>query len=606
MTLRFVNGEEQIVDERTQTWTLHARQPAFDLTGTSIHVIGKGPSLDWLKNSGATLTQQENFDAPLPLDPDLIILERNTIQAGTLQNQWLSAALDQGARIFLLEQEVSPFADCPLMEKPCIHNFVRSPGHPMMQSWTDADLSFWGEEAFADLNSDAAATRRPYRKDSHLLLKPLVDGGEGGFGLHLPEFISLGELRQGPGLLLASQFRIDTKAERIPEALRIFTDGVNYLLDAQPVSVPTAREGRVGDPDLLDAAAAGERVFLPLQSPDDVAALATATGLDLQAVAQTHYQGILAEADPLIEGLSNDETCGINGFTYCFGEKSWPVARFHLGRHPDLQPLLTTPAKSLLQEFCIDDQRTEALRAYAVSTLYRPDAEPEGSLLARLPWGQGELILTTLLPVEESNPRLQRVWSTLRSRLGLESRNALAGEAVPTPPVTGTGHPEQLWAATADALDGSHLTAPTGERMAPTGALREADWQVHSCTESPGCEAPIALYTCFTSPRARTIELKDAGIPDPMSLTFLDVSAPGGTVHACLNGKDLGEVTAKPEGSSFADLELRAGFNQLLLLWTPEGAPAPLSLRFRNILNQPETDLHFLNPTVNGNIRTWG
>jgi len=602
------SAEGITLDRREQSWDIHDEQAVPDFSDRNILIIGQGPSVGWMTASGATVETLEDFSAPLTGTWDLVILEQNTVVPGSRQNQWVREYLEADGCVLVMEQTVSLFDGNPLAAKNCLNGFVRSPDHPAMSGLTDADFGYWGEDPFADVNSDAAVVHQPYVKNGTLDLKPLADCGEGGFGLTLINYTLIGELTLGQGRLLASQLRMAEKSDSIPECRKIFHALAASLLSSPSLRSSTSLEVTGIRADALQAAREGATVLMHLSGLEDIQSLASECGLTLSGALSDHYQGIVRHS-PETSGLSNDDACGVNSFSYCFGETAWPVAAFHLTPEPTLEPLIETPCKSLIKEFFVESQRTEALRAYNVSKLYNPDALADGLLMARLAFGKGSLILSTLSDPEAGNPRVKRVLSRLRANLGLAASAALNSGTVPIPEAQGTGT-AALWLRAdlnqTEGLDGVELTTPTGERLAPTGIFRLADWDLvspdHRITASG---AVHVYYTCFLSPRARRIELKDSGIPDPKSLTFLDLSGPSGEVRAYLNGRDLGTQTLKEDGISYADLELEAGFNQLMVYWTPGEGSGALSHRFRNIMNESETELRFLDPQKKNGIIRW-
>ncbi len=606
--LTAVSSSGETLDQRTQHWNISSRQEAPDLGSATILLIGEGASTEWLSRTDAQIESLPEFSSPLNGSWDLVVLEENTVRPGSQQNEWVRSYMEQGGRVLVLEQQISLFDGAPLGNKNCLNGFIRSPDHAAMHGLKHEDVAYWGEEAFADMNSDAAVVIRPYLKDDTLDLKPLADCGEGGFGLNLMAYTMVGELTHGTGRLIASQLRLNEKGDTIPECRRIFFNLVQHLIESPSTNRKTAQEPCQADSASLEAARAGAQVLLHVSTPDEVQALADATGIVLELEEAEHYQGIVRPTAET-EGLSNDDACGVNSFTYCFGETAWPVATVHLKPNPSLEPLIETPCKSLIKEFFVDGQRTEAVRTYNVSKLYDADAVAEGLLLARLPLGNGSLILSTLSNAEEGNPRVKRVLNRVRSNLGLRDPEALTSSRVPFPETQGTGT-APLWLSTEVApsleLDGVDLTTPTGERLAPTGIFRLADWDLVSPEEVIAPESSSQVYyTCFLSPRARRIELKDSGIPDPKSLTFLDLAGPSGSVQVFLNGEDLGSQPLKADGVSFADLELEAGYNQLMVIWSGLDAPGALSHRFRNIMKEPETELRFLDPQKKTGIIRW-
>lgn len=608
----FTNDHDEQLDSLEQTWTVHPPLPDCRSDGTArIVLIGDGPSRCWLEALGLSFVHRPSFDAPLDNEAGLVILERDTIKPGSPQNRWVEAYLAAGGRVLLLEQKHSLFPGVALESKPQIHGFVRGYGHPVLEGFCQNDLQFWGEDPYASMDSDAHIAHRCYQKGSACLLQPLVDAGEGGFGLKLPEWIALGELRVGAGRLLASQFRFADKAPTIPEAGRLFVAMLEDLLGRTNTSHEFA-EAEASNPEpvraALGLAARGGHAFIRLRDPDGAAAAGAMLGLPLVPVRGERYHAVRNSDDAALAGVSHVDVSGLDGMTYCFGSESKAVASFALEPCSGLEPLLVTPTRAFLEEQHVQGQRVEALRAHGASRFLFAEAPRELVMLARVRHGAGWLYLDVFGRPEETHSRLERYESMLRRNLGKSPEtSALSGPAVPEGIASSDGFPTQVCLqmvssqkSRADLIAGTVLPA---ERMAPSSMFRVGGWSVHESEdgtwEAP-CSGDAALFTCLYSPRARKIVMEDSGIPNPESLTFLDVTAPAGCIELVLNGRSVGTRIVEDGKATFSDLELSQHFNQALLLWTGANPGDRLHFRFRDIMRNPESDIVFLRSDPGG------
>ncbi len=612
--LSFLNEAGEPLDQSEQLWRLSPARCQAELPPASrVLLIGEGPAREWLSELGLQPEYRPAFDAPLPEDLDLVILEQNSVIPESQQNRWVEAFLQQGGQVLLLEQKHSLFPGVRLESKPQQHGFLRGYGHPVLSGLQMNDVQFWGEDPYASMDSDAHMATRLYVKGEQCLLQPLVDAGEGGFGLRLPEWIALGEMQLGEGRLLASQFRMAEKGTQIPECRRLFSAMIAYLLHAAPLPGPSLLEAEAADPEALQAALAhaeqGALAWIRLRSPEESDRLSEAMGLQLRSEARLRYQAVRKEDLPVLRGISHADLSGIDGMTYCFNEESLPIADFALEAREGLRPLLVTPTRSYLEEQHLHGQRAEALRSHGASRFLFAEAPAEQVLLGELPYGKGQVIVDVFRA--DAHPRLKRFEALLRRNLGQATQfNALSGEQVPAAARISEGFPNKLCVQAVQnpeqrkaMQENSHLA---NERMAPTSMFQLGGWEVWEDPQGRWqAQGPqeLALFCCFFSPRARRIIMEDSGIPNPNSLTLLQGELDSGEVELVLNGQSQGTQTAQQGRFRFSDLELVQGFNQMLLFWKAEEAGQPLQLIFRDIMQNAETELFFLEPLED--LRGW-
>jgi len=615
--LQYKTDTGTALDMLEQTWKIEPTVPVVKANHPiEILLVGKGPSQAWLTTMGFTYTAQADLDGPIPSTYDLVVLERNTVVPGSLQNQWVQDFLKTGGHVLLLEQRHSLFPGVELEAKPQIHGFARAYAHPLLAEIEADELQFWGEDPYASMASDAQVAHRVYPKGAECLLQPLVDSGEGGFGCKLPEWTVLGEVKLGTGRLLASQFRFTEKAGTIPEAGRIFAAALSYLLNAPTAAqTPPFAQAEADDPaalaTALATAAQGGNAFIRLRAPENLANLTAHLELTLQTEPKPIYHAVRKEDAAVLSGISHVDTSGLDGMSYCFNEENKAVADLALLPVLGLEPLMVTPTRAFLEEQHVHGQRVEALRAHAASRFLFAEAPQEAVMLGRITHGSGFLYVDTFRRAEDGHPRLARYESMLRRNLGGQvPRHALDGETVPPANEASQGFPRQVMlqsladpASKEAIIAGSQLPA---ERMAPTTLFRLGGWAVAENAEgqwtAPAGET-VAIFTCFRSPRMRKIVMEDSGIPNPESLTFLDVTAQAASVEMVLNGSSLGEKTL-PEGrATFSDVELMEGFNQLVLFVHRPQADTPLYFAFRDIMQNPESDLFFLE--ADAEVRNW-
>jgi len=331
----------------------------------------------------------------------------------------------------------------------------------------------------------------------------------------------------------------------------------------------------------------------------------------LEAFVEPRYHAVRKADFPELSGISQVDISGIDGMTYCFGAESVALADFALEPNDGLEPLLVSPTRAYLEECHIHGQRVEALRAHGASRFLFGEAPQERVLLGRVRHGQGWVYVDTFGSPESTHVRLARYESMLRRNLGAQILvHGLSGDAVPEAEAFSPGFPNQVLRQGVESLRLRQSmmanTTLSAERMAPTSILRVGIWEI--CESAGGkWTAPAngrsAFYTCIYTPRARKIVMEDSGIPNPESLTCLEIEAAAGEFELVLNGESIGQRSIQSGRASFTDLELVQGFNQVLLLWEGASEGEALSFGFRDIMRNPETEFFFLR--VLPNLSNW-
>jgi hypothetical protein len=475
------------------------------------------------------------------------------------------------------------------------------------------------------MSSNAHVAHRVYRKGESCLLQPVIDSGEGGFGFKMPEWTVLGEMQLGQGRLLASQFRFVDKGSSIPQAGRLFAAMLDYLLrDVAPAT--GFAEAEASDAPALEhtlaTAKAGGNAFVRLRDPAGAAKTGELLGLPLEAFEELRYHAVRKQDVAELNGISHVDVSGVDGMSYCFNEKSTALGSIAIEPVEELEAILVTPTKAYLEEQHVHGQRVEALRTHGASRFLFAEAPQERVMLGRVKYGDGWVYVDTFgkrrIPIppmvesgwscgdddlaEQPHTRLQRYESMLRRNLGgVLEVNALTGDRVPKPIELSQGFPVQACIQSVATQERRGLMIANAsipaERMAPTSMFRLGDWAL-AHNETGTWEAVVgeetAIFTCLYSPRVRKIVMEDSGIPNPESLTFLDVTAPSGEVELVINGVSIGTRKLEDGKASFSDLELLQFFNQVLILWKGAQPGDPLKFRFRDIMQNPETDLLFL------------
>ncbi len=586
------------------TWERELRIDAIaapSLRGT-VAVVGDGTSTRLLNLLGVKAKRLKRLDSKSLRGIRTLLIERHWVNPGSDQNLAIRAFAAAGGRVVLLEQEYSLFPNLALEVQPVSTAFIRAPGHPVLSGLSDDDLRDWGEDSYAQIIADTQVASHMYCKDDGAAMLPLCDSGEGGFGNGGLEHTPLFATRVGRGLVLACQFLLTDKAAEHPAALRLFANLLTHADGWKPTpAVPVIEAGKMKPRALVRQAKAGATVLV---GPLDTAGLArwsVATNITLAPLpVDNGYQAVRAAESPLTAGISNEDACGIETWTYCPADrKNLKVCQMAIQPVAGLEPLWELAQSSLLTEMFVYGGRSEPLRAHTRTAMFQP-VFPSGVVTGLMRFGKGQIIFNQFVPPcgEDGVPerlRLVRPARRLRANLGvLPPADLLMGACTAGSPMASKGWPERLHVRhgavrKSDLLQFLNDCCFSSGHTLSKPILERGVWQ--TLEDAEGSFAVTAgehwIYLVVNSPVARQNLATNLGVPNPEALTFCDVTG-AGKVKLWVNGK-LASTVKVP--GSLSDIALEQGFNHLLLRWT--GSGARIGLRFRNIMRKLETEFGF-------------
>jgi hypothetical protein len=610
-TVRF-EADGRVLDEWQRPIQIGTTQRGTDLPRAKIAVFGPGSLDRSLATLASDYTYVDDLEPTTLSGVKVLIMERNTVRPGSRQNQHVQAFVRGGGRLIVMEQTACLFPALELVEKPVLGAFARAYGHPVLHGISENDLVAWGDDPYPLLANGAYVAIRMYRKDDGRSMLPLLDSGEGGFGSGDLSLTPLFEARDGSGLILACQMRLTEKLAQIPAAQTLFANILRRAIAYEPITAPNLLLPVAGErvdalQHLANVARSGAVVVVENATPEALKAWSDALGLHLipRDVGDV-YQVVRTGDHPLLSGVSNEDLCGIETFSYTpASADNFIVGRTFLAPVPGLESLLETPRDSCLRELMVDGGRTEALRAYTLTHCLLGERPTPAVALGRVRLNEGAVIFNQFAPPVEKRARFARLRNRLWANLGQPCAGGLLeGDAVPTARQTSAGYPEHLYvldAATDEAARVEMLErcAPTLERMVATPILAVGTaWQQTNTPDgivrADGLDPirDVYLYHTIWSPSPRKNTATNLDVPNPEALTFLDLEGEG-AVELAVNGRILGQVTLEQGAAAFSDIALEMGGNHVLLRWVPIDQSSTLKMRWRNIMRQPETGLQF-------------
>ncbi|GAG29251.1 unnamed protein product, partial [marine sediment metagenome] len=229
------------------------------------------------------------------------------------------------------------------------------------------------------------------------------------------------------------------------------------------------------------------------------------------------YQAVRAKDNPVLNGVSNEDTCGVQTWTYSNVEKSsnFIIGSAFFAPAEGLEPLLETPSKSLLREFFVYGGKTEMLKAHTISRFLFSEKPQFAIVLGRIKLGQGEVIFNQFNPENKERLGFRRLLNRLMANLGFRFEGSiLDGECVPAPSPRSEGFPVKLYVLNEDCDEDMRKlmvesTIPSMERMKSTPILNLLRWEeaeneqgIFSATQFD-ISKDIYLYYCVFSPKPR-------------------------------------------------------------------------------------------------------
>ncbi|MDR1949815.1 MAG: hypothetical protein LBQ38_10525, partial [Spirochaetaceae bacterium] len=533
---------------------------------SKLYVLGKGYLREALKSMGAHaeyLSDSGGLDTVLS-PGSILLLEKNTVLPGSDLPEKVRRFLAEGGRVIVMEQRTSLFTGVRIEDKPVQTAFIRAYHDPALEGLGEGDLSFWSDAPYSLMSADNYVALRMYEKDDGGGMSFLLDSGEGNFGSGRLAHTPLFKLREGTGVLYANQTEITSALDRVPAARKLLAN----LLSAADTYRPEeeARPALVtvtgGDPkavaEALPRVKAGASALIFNLGEEAAAVISGATGNPLRLLKEPEgtWNGIRAGDDPVLAGVSNEDLCGIEVFSYApktaVNRRIAPLVID--GEHsPGLTALVKTVPESCMVPLYIYGGRSEMLRAYTVNQYCYGEKQQSFVLLGSLPYGAGRLFISTLAMPKAEAPRLARLENQMIQNLsGKPVRGDTLSQGITIEDESRSrGYPESVYCRkgpVGEELLSAMLEASVyqNERMNAKPILTMGGFSVLAGKDGQFTadipEGQAALYYTIQSDTARKNLSSNLGIPDPTAQTFLDISGKG-RVKAWLNGRALGELT---------------------------------------------------------------
>jgi len=630
------------------------------LTLPPVAILGPSRIVEWLAAHGVATRAVGSEETLDPAQTPVLVLGEHTVEPGSPLNRRLHEYVAQGGRLLVLEQTHSLFPGLEVARMPVEMAHIRAPEHPVVAGVAAEDvvgqtnLRFFGDDPFGLPSSTSWVTLYPYLKpqDEHLVY-PIVDSSGGDFGTGGLTWAPVIEAQVGRGLVIGLQLRLLDRLADLPVADRLLGNALRYLADApapgeRRVAVDAALyadwpEGLAGahvvlwdDANTPDAAVtvlsgdhppavppeawraylrAGHTLIVWNLQPEVTAYWQAVTGraLTLNTPEHSIYQLVRPAPAPLLDGISNEDTCWLENWTYRRTRAKEPIVERLVTVEGGMN-LLENATHSALDVLFGDEKASEIDRMPTVSAYFDgacpelAEGEPPivGGGLVQVPVGDGQILFCQMRWRPEKF-QFRRFLGLLLWNLGIAAgSDILAGDHTPLTGKRSDGYPETVRvardAAPETLAELLQLSVRQVEYCSDNATFRLWPGWEQTVAAPGGClraaDLPAGEVACIGlevhTPEPRKLVETIGGLPNPDLQTCLRLEG-GGEVAVWVNGQMWGTAhIAVDAPADIADIDFEAGSNFVLLQWTPDTPDTTLNLHFENKEHQPEITFQFI------------
>ena len=629
----------QILDEHIRVMRITPANSRTESWGLSpIAVFGDGSMDDLLAAHECDSVRITTLSDVNIAQTPVLLIEKNAVQPGSNQHRELESFVQAGGRAIVLEQDACILPGLRLEQRPVEQCHIRAGMHDVLAGFDADDFAYWGNSPYGCTPSDAWVAVSPYSKPNTGNNRMLLHSGGGDFGNGGLFWTPLLETRVGSGVILACQLRVTEKAGTHPVARRLIRQFITHAQswEAAPYkTVATFDEAGVAalaersvtatenveEAELVVGAAAeltaecaralalrvrqqGVTAVLMGLDKTSAALIADVFAVEIQTVDLGLQHCLMRASDnPLLEGISNQETFWIQSLNYAGIGAANPVMTDTLLRCPEGASVLLSESESCWREFFVYGAMSENYRM-PVLTHYLWDGPREHAAgLVRFTHGKGALILCQLpFPDEVCSRHSHVFWAHFLRNLGAElCTTLLDGDAVGGAGQRSEGYPDSILVMNdaSEALREKvfHAAAPQGEWNSPNHLIISSfDWDNKKglggvLPSGENVNERLGVFQVHAG-RPRSAVPVAGGWPDPTQQTLLDLSG-GGDVTIHVNGKTYQTVELGEHGrGTVADIDLHMGWNTVVVQWRPGGSG--LRFQWRNRQGEPEVEFEFV------------
>jgi hypothetical protein len=632
----FFRGKTLIDSVSRKVWVTPSVEKANTWKVDECMIFGSGAMKNILKLHGVKYQYLSTLDSVISQKGGILIIEKNTIRAGSTQNKTLQAFINQGGKVFLMEQDNSAMPGLSIESKPSERCFIRTYNHPLMNRFTDDEFSYWGNAPFGKSNSESWVVIKPYLKPVSGNTTILLDAGFGDFGNGGLLWTPLFEIQTGKGIAVVSQLRLTEKMEFHPSAIKLIHQILSYLsgwspvdgenlavidhsekgvietLGIEPVDIDKASvilaPGKIIDE--LDVSArlmkkVSEGATLLLHNLDSamIIKLANQWKIDIRPVnLGPQYNLIRENKNETLNGISNQETYWLDKAQYTPETNQNHKMCDWLFATSQGNSLLSSESESCWREFYTKGAMSEWLRMPVITYYLYNGPRDYASGMMVFPVGKGRLILTQVPLPENGYSKAKTYWSQLLANLHVQfSKSLFEGEKVAYGTQKSNGFPESIriiknpGRELANQIIAKGDPGETSERFQNQGLSDGFKWERIATANgdlslTADCKEVMVYYELYPG-RPRKLQEVVGGWPDPSQQTMLGLLGKG-EVTLIVNGKKYQPIYLDGSKANIPDIDLNQFWNSILIYFTPEEG-SNLKMLWRDRQNRPEIEFQF-------------
>jgi beta-galactosidase len=630
----FLEGQTVTDSISRVVWATPSEEKVKPVQINECFVFGSGVMDAFLNKHKIKYHRIGNLEEILIHPKAVLIIEKNSITAGSTQNKTLAAFINNGGRVFIMEQDNSALPDISIQPKPSERCFIRAYNHPLMNQFTADEFAYWGDDPYGKSNSASYVVSEPFLKPDKGNTSILLDCGYGDFGNGGLNWSPLFETRAGKGIAMISQLRLSDKFEVHPSANKLILQILKYLsdwtpdenkelavIDSNDIQVINKLGFKSADKDIAhvlvvsgqalnDETAVdylnkrlhdGSNIIIHELDSAAIRHLGEKWRLDIAPVNLGKQYNLIRGADnKLLNGISNQETYWLDAGTYCQATENRKITDWLISSDSGTT-LLTSENESCWREFYTQGASSEKLRMAVITHyLFNGPRESASGMIA-FPINKGMLILTQMPLPEDDYYKAEIFWSQLLTNLNVTSSlNLFDGEKVAYGSQKSNGFPDSIRiinnpdSEMLNKIIGQGDPGEISERFRNQGLTDGFSWDIIKTPEGvlniPDNCRDAVIYFELNPGRSRRLITTTGNWPDPSQQTLVDFAGEG-TITLYVNGKKFQPLELDGKKNTISDINLNQYWNSILIHFIPRGRD--LKILWRNRQGEPELEFEF-------------
>lgn len=196
-------------------------------SGKKIAYCGNRESYNIISTLVESIAYIDNYNEETLEKVDLLIIGNNFEGRTEKLQHYLSTFVSRGGFVIILEQKAFAPGDITLSGKKFFSSYIADKESLVFKGLKNEDLCFWGEKNI-NTGDTGFLVQNAFNKPMNGDLKILLECGEGNFGWGGLLWTPLIEYTIGKGKMLLNQIEIMDNMEKIPQALILLRNMLDY------------------------------------------------------------------------------------------------------------------------------------------------------------------------------------------------------------------------------------------------------------------------------------------------------------------------------------------------------------------------------------------